>query len=140
MRVLRSSLLVAATALVAAACGDKVNITPPAVIPPTLHGIVVAPSTATISVLQTVQLTAAVSADAGVTATVTWTTTNSGVAGVTQTGLVNGVSAGTAGICAAASATGLTTVSNCAQVVVQPPSTVVPAVLQIASVTRRLVT
>jgi hypothetical protein len=135
MRVLRSSLFVAVTALVAAACGDKVNVTPPAVIPPTLHGIVVAPSTATISVLQTVQLTAAVSADAGVTPTVTWTTTNSGVAGVTQTGLVNGVAAGTAGICAAASATGLTTVSNCASVIVQPPTTVVPAILQIASVT-----
>jgi hypothetical protein len=135
MRVLRSSLFVAVTALVAAACGDKVNVTPPAVIPPTLHGIVVAPATATITVGQTVQLTAAVSADAGVTATVSWSTTNSGVAGVTQTGLVNGAAAGTAGICAQASATGLTTVSNCAQVVVQSAITVVPAILQIASVT-----
>jgi hypothetical protein len=83
-------------------------------------------------------LTAVVSADAGVTATVTWTTTNSAIATVSQAGLVSspaGGASGTVGICAAASATGLTTVSNCAQVVVQPPTTVVPAVLQIASVT-----
>jgi hypothetical protein len=137
MRVLRSSLFVAATAIIAAACGDKVNVVGPSSGTGTLkiQSVVVAPNPATITAGTSVQLTAAVSADAGVTTTVVWSTTNSGVATVSQSGLVAGVSAGAVGICAAASATNAATVSGCATVNVSPAATTVNAVIQIASIT-----
>lgn len=141
MRVLRSSLFVAATAIIAAACGDKVNVvgpgsgttTPPAA---KINSVIVAPPTATITVGQQVQLTAAVNADAGVTATVTWSTTSSASATVSQTGLVTGVlaSPGVA-ICAVASAANVASVTNCASVVVQPIGIITPATVQITSIT-----
>jgi len=139
MRILRSSLFVAATALVAAACGDKVNIVQPAGSSLKIESVTVAPGSATISVNQSVQLTAAVNADAGVTTSVAWTTSSSAAATVTQGGLVAGItsSPGVA-ICAVVTATaptGVASVTGCATVVVSPASTVVPAVLQIASIT-----
>ncbi len=136
MRVLRSSLFVAATAIIAAACGDKVNI-----VQPTntlkIESVIVAPNPATITAGTSVQLTAAVSADAGITTTVVWSTSNSAVATVSQSGLVAGVASGSTGICATASTTttGVASVENCATVNVSPASTTVNAVLQIASIT-----
>ncbi len=142
MRVLRMSLFVAATAIVAAACGDKVNVLGPGsgttttTTPAKINSVIVAPAAATITVGQQVQLTAAVNADAGITPTVTWSTTSSASATVSQTGLVAGIasSPGVA-ICAAASAAGVATVTNCATIVVSPASLVTPAVIQIASIT-----
>ncbi len=135
MRVLRLSL-VAATAIIAAACGDKVTVAGPSSNALKIESVLVAPSSATISVGQTVQLTAAVNADAGVTATVTWSTSSSAAATVSQSGLVAGVasSPGVA-VCATASASNAASVENCATVVVQPASIVTPAVIQIASIT-----
>ena len=75
MKVLRSTLL-AAAALVAAACGDKVNVVQQT---PTRNvlSVVVSPGTLTLVVTQTAQLTAAVSADSGaVTTPVVWSTTD----------------------------------------------------------------
>lgn len=135
MRVLRSSLFVAATAIIAAACGDKVTIPTQTAAPGKIQSVQVAPSTATISVNQTVQLSVAVNADVGITTTVVWSTGASAIATVSQTGNVAGIAAGTVGICATASASGVASVTNCASIVVQPATTVVPAVLQIASVT-----
>ena len=136
MRVLRSSLFVAATAIIAAACGDKVNILQPnTTTGAAINSVQVAPSTATISVGQAVQLSVAVNATTGVTPTVTWSTGASAVATVSQTGNVLGIAAGTVGICATASAANVAPVTNCASVLVNPASQVVPAVLQIASIT-----
>jgi len=134
MRVLRSSLFVAATAIIAAACGDKVQVVGPGT-GTAISSVVVTPNPATISVGQSVQLVAAVSASAGVTTTTVWSTSNSAIATVSQSGNVTGVASGSVGICAAASATGANTVNGCATVNVSPASTVVAAVLQIASVT-----
>jgi len=141
MRVLRMSLFVAATAIVAAACGDKVNVLGPGsggTTTPTakINGVLVAPNAATISVLQQVQLTAVVDADAGITATVAWSTTSSAAATVSQTGLVTGVTASPGvAICATASAAGVASKGNCATIVVQPATTTTQAVIQISSVT-----
>ena len=140
MRVLRMSLFVAATAIVAAACGDKVNVVGPGsgTTTPTakINGVLVAPNAATISVNQSVQLTAVVDADAGVTATVAWSTSASGAASVTQAGLVLGLAASPGvAICATASAAGVASKENCATIVVQPVTTVTQATVQITSIT-----
>jgi hypothetical protein len=136
MKVLRSSLLVAATAIVAAACGDKVNVEGPPSSTASITSVQVAPSSATISVNQTVTLTAAVNASAGLTTTVAWSTSSAAAATVTQAGAVTGVTASPGvAICATASATGVASVENCATVVVQAASVVSPASVQIASVT-----
>ncbi len=129
MRVLRSSLFVAATAIVAAACGDKVNVVGPSSGAGQITSVQVAPATATLSVGQSLTFTAAVNATTGITPTVTWSANAPGgvfLATVASPGLA---------VCATASATGVASVINCATVVVQPASTVVPAVLQIASIT-----
>jgi hypothetical protein len=133
MRVLRSSLLVAAAAFVAAACGDKVNIVQPS--NQAITSVQVAPSTATISVGQSVTLTAAVNAAAGVTPTVTWSTSSSAAATVSQSGVVLGVLASPGVAICATATSGSQSLEGCATVVVQPATQVVPAVLQIASVT-----
>ncbi len=138
MRVLRSSLFVAATAIIAAACGDKVNIVQPGGTAGKINSVQVAPSSATISVGQTVTLTAAVNADVGITTSVAWSS-SSAAATVTQGG-ISTVVAGVASspgvaICATASATGVASVVSCGTVVVSPANQVVPAVIQIASIT-----
>lgn len=136
MRVLRSSLFVAATAIIAAACGDKVNIVQPTSAAGAIQSVQVAPSTATISVGGTVQLTAAVNASAGITPTVAWTSSSAAAATVSSSGLVTGVAASPGvAICATASATGVSSVVNCATVVVSAASAPIPATVQIASVT-----
>jgi hypothetical protein len=135
MRVLRSSLFVAATAIIAAACGDKVNIVQPTSTVGGIQSVQVAPSTATISVGGTVQLTASVNTDPGVTATVAWTTSSAAAATVSSSGLVTGVAASPGvAICATATA-GTSTKNNCATVVVSAASQPIPATVQIASVT-----
>src|SRR5579871_5727227 len=73
MRVLRSSLFVAATAIIAAACGDKVTVPAATTAAPRINSVLVAPSSATISSGQAVTLSAAVNADAGLTTSVAWT-------------------------------------------------------------------
>ena len=134
MRVLRSSLFVAATAIIAAACGDKVNIIQPTSSVGQVQSVQVAPSTAAISIGGTVQLNASVNADPGVTPTVTWNATGSAVT-VSTTGLVTGVSA-SAGVAVCATATaGTSSRNNCATVVVSGNTTPIPATVQIASVT-----
>jgi len=141
MRVLRLSLFVAATAIIAAACGDKINLptgnnttTTPATAK--INSVLVAPNAATITAGSDLQLTAVVDADAGITPTVTWSTSSSASATVSQAGLVHGVlaSPGVA-ICATASATGVASKGNCATIVVQAPTTVTPATVQITSIT-----
>jgi len=139
MRVLRLSL-VAATAVIAAACGDKVNVVGPSNGAGKIESVLVAPSAATISVGQTVTLTAAVNADAGVTPTVAWSTSSSATASLsgstnTSTTVLGVLSSPGVPICATASAANVANVENCATVVISPATVVVPAVLQIASVT-----
>jgi len=138
MRVLRLSL-VAATAVIAAACGDKVNVVGPSNTAGKIESVLVAPSSATISVGQAVTLTAAVNVDAGVTATVAWSSSSSAAtlssSSNTSTTVTGATSSPGVAVCATASATGAASVENCATVVVQPATTVVPAVLQIASIT-----
>ena len=134
MKVLRSTLFVAATAIIAAACGDKVNVQGPTTATPKINSVQVAPSSATISVGQSVTLTAAVNADAGLTTTTVWSS-SSAAASVTQGGVVLGVTASPGvAVCATVTA-GTQSVENCATVVVQPIATVVPATVQITSVT-----
>lgn len=141
MRVLRMSLFVAATAIIAAACGDKVVLPTTTTTTPTakINGVLVAPNAATISVNQSVQLTAVVDADAGVTATVAWSTSASGAATVSPAGLVLGVAASPGvAICATASAAGVASKENCATIVVQPATLITPAIIQIASITTQV--
>lgn len=142
MRVLRSSLFVAATAIIAAACGDKINLpsTPTGTTTTTtakINSVLVAPSSATISVGQQIPLTAVVDADAGITPTVKWTSSSTAAATVDlNTGLVTGVTASPGvAICATASAANVASKENCATIVVQPGTTTTPAVIQISSVT-----
>jgi len=143
MRVLRSSLLVAAAAFFAAACGDKVNIVQPGNAALKIESVSVSPTSSTISVGQTTTLTAAVNADAGVTTSVAWSTSSSASATVTQGGSTTTVlgvaSSPGVSVCATVSgtATGATiaNVVSCGTVVVSPAATVVPAVIQIASIT-----
>ena len=136
MRVLRSSLLVAATAIIAAACGDKVNIVQPGATAGKINSVQVAPSSATMTVGQTLTLTAAVNADAGISATVAWSSSSPAAATVSAAGLVTAVAASSGvAICATASATGVASVVSCGQVVVQAAAVLVPASVQIASIT-----
>lgn len=133
MKVVRTALVVSATAIFAAACGDKVTV-PPAVPAATISSVQVAPSTATITVGQSVTLTAAVNTAPGVTATVTWTSSNPAAASVNN-GAVLGVAASPGvAICATATA-GTASQENCATIVVQSAAAVVQPVLQIASIT-----
>jgi len=99
-RVFRSSLVGLLTIAGLAACGDKVTpvtITPP---PPDniVHAVVVTPQAITITVGQSVIMSAAVDAGAGVTVrTVAWSSSDATVATVDATGKVSGVKAGAAG-------------------------------------------
>jgi uncharacterized protein YjdB len=81
----RSTLLVAGAALLAA-CGDKVTVSQ--YTPPTpdkvVHSVSVAPATATLTVGQSITLTAAVNADAGVATTVTWSSSDAAKASVSS--------------------------------------------------------
>jgi acid phosphatase type 7 len=86
---------------------------------PGVKAVTVTPSSASIAVNATVQLTATASPPKSAT-TFTWTTSDAAVATVTQTGLVTGVAAGTATIRATSGgATGASTVTVTAS---PPPS------------------
>ena len=137
MKVLRSTLF-AATAVVFAACGDKVTVTQPAAATPQVLSVSVAPSTATMSVTSpasTLTLTAAISADAGATTTpVTWTSSDAAkvsVVGTTSSAVVTALAA-TPGVAVCAAVGGKT---GCATIVVQAAPTVIPASVSIQSVT-----
>ena len=138
MRVLRLSHE-AATAIIAAACGDKVTVAGPSSSALKIESVLVAPASATISVGQTVTLTAAVNVDNGVTATVVWSSSSSAAtlssSSNTGTTVLGVTSSPGVAVCATASGTGVASVENCATVVISPATTVVPAVLQIASIT-----
>jgi hypothetical protein len=131
MKVLRSILL-AAAALVAVACGDKVNVVQPTPATPAVQSVTVAPSTATIIVGQTLNLTAAVSADAGATYTVAWTTSDASKVSVNATtGAISGVAV-TPGVAICATAGGK---SGCASIIVSAGAGTTPATVSIASIT-----
>jgi len=86
---------------------------------PAIKAVTVAPSSASVAVNATVQLTATASPPKSAT-TFTWTTSDASVATVTQSGLVTGVAAGTASIRATSGgATGASTVTVTAS---PPPS------------------
>jgi hypothetical protein len=127
MKVLRSTLIVAA-AVFTAACGDKVTIPPAVTNPaptPVVHTVTVAPATATLTNGGSVSLSAAVTADAGaVTTPIVWTSSASSIAAVTSAGVVTAAAApaaGSVGICAAVGGA-----SGCATVLVIASSTVTP--------------
>src|SRR5688572_9156383 len=123
--LLWSGLVVAGVA----ACGDDVTVAPP----PNqgVQSVTVGPTGVTISVGQTLQMAAAVNADAGVATTVTWTSSNPATASVNPTtGLVTGVASGSVAITACSTvATGV-----CGQATVTVAATT-PAVISIKSIT-----
>ena len=136
MKVLRSTLLVAA-AVFTAACGDKVTV-PPTVtttITPQVHSVTVAPNTATLTASQPLTLTAAVTADAGAAVTpINWTATGP-LSPATGTGTTFAVTAsatatGSGAVCASVGGA-----TGCATIVVQAGVGVTPATISIASVT-----
>ena len=123
--LLWSGLVVAGVA----ACGDDVTVAPP----PNqgVHSVTVGPTGVTIAVGQTLQMAAAVNADAGVATTVTWTSSNAATASVNPgTGLVTAVASGSVAI------TACSTVSTgvCGQATVTV-ATSAPATISIQSIT-----
>lgn len=104
----RSLLLVGSIALMGglAACGDDVTVAPVQTPTPKVTGVSVSPATGQVKVGNSLQLTAAVSADSGATATIAWKTSDATIATVDQTGKVTGIKAGTVGITATATANG----------------------------------
>src|SRR5688572_32610063 len=123
--LLWSGLVVAGVA----ACGDDVTVAPP----PNqgVQSVTVGPTGVTISVGQTLQMAAAVNADAGIATTVTWTSSNPATASVNPTsGLVTGVASGSVAITACSTvATGV-----CGQATVTVAAST-PAVISIKSIT-----
>ena len=139
MKIFRSTLLVTATAMFVAACGDKVVIPPPTapIVGTNITNVIVAPGSATLTVGQTVNLSAAVTADAGVAYTVAWSSSDLSKASVSSTGMVTALVAtpGVA-ICAKATATvGASAQTGCASVIVTPGTNPTPASVSIASIT-----
>ena len=130
MKVLRSSLI-AAAALVAAACGDKVNVVQP-VTPHAVHSVIVSPATLTLVVTQTATLTAAVTADSGAVVTpIVWSTSDATKVSVDQTGKVTAVAV-TPGVAVCAAVGGA---QGCASVIVSAGTGTNPATVSIASIT-----
>jgi hypothetical protein len=134
MKVLRSTV-VAAVAFVAVACGDKVTVAgPPATdTTPTVNSVSVAPATATLNVGQTVTFSAAVNASNGAATTVTWA--SSDPSKVSMSGAVATAVASTPGVAICATSTVDTGKQGCASVAVTAATTVIPATVQIQSVT-----
>jgi len=136
MKVLRFSL-VAAAAVFAAACGDKVNVVgpeTPTTPTPDVTSVTVAPATATMSVGETVNMTASVTAINGAAATVTWSSSDATKASVSATGTVTAIAA-TPGVAICATSTVKADRKGCASVVVQAATTVLPATISISSIT-----
>lgn len=144
MKVLRSTL-VAAVAIFAAACGDKVTVAGPTavtltstttttpVVPGKVNSVSIAPATATLTIGQTITMIAAVNADAGIATTVTWTSSDATKASVSTAGLVTALVA-TPGVAICATSTANTGVKGCGSVVVTAASAVIPATATIAGV------
>jgi Big-like domain-containing protein len=126
--LLWSGLLVAGVT----ACGDDVTVAPP----PTagVNSVTVGPTGVTIAVGQTLQMAAAVNADAGIATTVTWATSNAAIASISATGLVTGVASGSVAI------TACSTVSTgvCGQATVTVASSA-PATISIKSITNTVI-
>ncbi|MSR03316.1 MAG: hypothetical protein EXR94_11355 [Gemmatimonadetes bacterium] len=104
-KLYRSLLLTGSLAAVLAGCGDDVTITAPPPPPPptpppapTVRSITVGPDGASVTVGATLNMTAAVNADAGVATTVTWTSSDATKASVSATGVVTGVAVGAVGV------------------------------------------
>ncbi len=95
-KLYRSLLWSGLVAVGVAACGDDLTIQPPA--PPaaaTVHSISVAPNNVTVPIGTTVQMQAAVNADAGVATTVTWSINAPvSVASISASGLLTTAGAG----------------------------------------------
>lgn len=133
-KLFRSLVWTGFVAIGLAACGDDVTLTPPPPPPPppvpVIRSVSVGPDGASIQVLQTQQMTAAVTADPGIGAiTITWSTSDAAKATVSTAGLVTGVAPGAVGIRATAAA-GTSTGSGIATVnVVAAPSCVVSSVV-----------
>ncbi|MCX5764683.1 MAG: Ig-like domain-containing protein [Gemmatimonadetes bacterium] len=146
MKVLRSTF-VAAVAIFAAACGDKVTVAGPTAVTltsttttttvPAVAGKVIsvsiAPATATLTIGQTITMIAAVNADAGIATTVTWTSSDATKASVSTAGLVTALVA-TPGVAICATSTANTGVKGCGSVVVTAASATIPATATIAGV------
>lgn len=107
-KLYRSLLLTGSLAAVLAGCGDDVTITqpppPPPAPTPTVRSITVGPDGASVTVGATLNMTAAVNADAGVATTVTWTSSDNTKASVSATGVVTGVAVGSVGVRACSTA------------------------------------
>src|SRR5215831_7037646 len=99
-KLYRSLLWSGLVAAGVAACGDDVTVTPPAPPPAaTVHSIAVAPNGVTVSVGSTVQMQAAVNADAGIATTVTWSiNAPASVATISASGLLTAVGVGAVAI------------------------------------------
>jgi len=118
----------AATILFGLACSDQRQPSTAPTAPlfakggPKVKSISVSPSSATVGVGQTVQLTATIS-PASTTTTINWTSSNNAVAGVSTSGLVTGVAAGSATI--SASGSGVTGTASVTVTTAPPPGDVV---------------
>ena len=99
-KLYRSLLWSGVVAAGVAACGDDVTVQPPAPPPAaTVHSISVAPNGVTVGVGTTVQMQAAVNADAGVATTVTWSVSSPAtVATISASGVLTTVGAGVAAV------------------------------------------
>ncbi len=134
MNNLRSTLLVAVTAFVAAACGDKVTVAPITTPTSVVTSVTVAPASATLNIGDQITLTAAVNAGAGLATTVTWASSDATKASVDANGNVKGLAA-TPGVAVCATSTVDTGKKGCASVVVSGNAVIIPATVSIASVT-----
>lgn len=133
MKVFRSTL-VAAVAIFAAACGDKVEIVQPTSdTTQKINSVTVSPANVTMNVGQTVTFTAVVDGTNGAATTVTWTPA-SGAVSVTSAGVATANSA-TPGVAVCATSTVDANKKGCAQAVVTAPPATVPASVSIQSIT-----
>lgn len=143
MKFIRSSLVVAVTALVAAACGDKVTV-PAAVTTttitttaaPKVNSVTVTPSLATMNIGDVITMVASVNADAGLATTVTWTSSDATKASVgASTGVVTALAA-TPGVAICAASTVDAGKKGCGQVTVNNVGVQLPATVSISSITQ----
>lgn len=135
LKFYRSVLAAGVVALGLAACGDDVTVAPPPTGSGGVTSVVVAPSSATVTVGSTIILAASVTADSG-KGQVTWATSDATVATVDQSGHVTGVKPGSVTIVATSQAN--TSISGAAAVtVVSAPQgvqsfTITPSTLTLA--------
>ena len=146
MKVIRYSA-VAAVAIFAAACGDKVTVAGPTAVtltttttttttpvaPGKINSIAVAPAAVTLTIGQAVTLVAAVNADPGIATTVTWSSSDATKASVSTAGLVTALAA-TPGVAICATSTVNVGVKGCASAVVVAAAATVPATVSIVGV------